>query len=97
MRWAVQVSLAVVCTASFLQPPRAQLGYNAEGQTVNQTLQLPLSVGKFITPPGAAVPREAFFARWRAIAGAHHLRAAVAHVCALQYGRSLHAGQSGVV
>ncbi|KAK9803215.1 hypothetical protein WJX73_004463 [Symbiochloris irregularis] len=65
----VQVPLSVVCTESFLQPPRAQLGYHAEGQTVNQTLALPLSVGKFITPPGAAVPREAFFARWRAVAG----------------------------
>ena len=66
----MQVALSVLCTSSFLAPPRVQLGYNAAGQTINQTLPLPLSVGKFCTPPGAAVPREAFFARWRAVQGA---------------------------
>ncbi|MCJ1422498.1 hypothetical protein MMC29_000378 [Sticta canariensis] len=65
----VQVHLSVVCTSPFLAPPRAQLGYTAAGQTVSHELPLPLSVGKFCTPPGAAVPREAFFARWRAIQG----------------------------
>ena len=65
-----QVTLQVACIASFLAAPPVQLGYSVQGQVLNQTLSLPLSVGKFCTPPGAPVPREAFFSRWRAIAGA---------------------------
>ena len=64
-----QVTLQVACIASFGSAPPVQLGYSVQGQVLNQTLSLPLSVGKFCTPPGAPVPREAFFSRWRAIAG----------------------------
>ena len=65
-----QVALQVLCVAPFLRVPTVQLGYGVLGQTLSQSLNLPLSVGKFCTPPGAPVPRDAFFGRWRAIPGA---------------------------
>ena len=57
----VQVTLQVLCVAPFLRVPTVQLGYNAQGQVLSQSLSLPLSVGKFCTPPGAPVPRDVFF------------------------------------
>lgn len=61
----------VSCTAPFLSAPRVQIGYALGGQVVNQNLALPVITPKFCTPPDAAVPREAFFQRWRALEGAN--------------------------
>ncbi len=65
----MQVPLLVACIAPFLSAPRVQIGYGLAGQVVNQSLALPVITPKFCTPPDAAVPREAFFQRWRALEG----------------------------
>ena len=46
-----------------------QLGYLLNGQACNQDLLLPIASTKFFVPPVAPVPRDAFFARWRALTG----------------------------
>lgn len=65
----LQVPLMVACTAPFLAGPRVQLGYVLGGQMVSQSLALPVIAPKFCTPPDSAVPREAFFQRWRTLEG----------------------------
>ena len=65
----LQVPLTVACTAPFLAGPRVQLGYVLGGQTVSQSLALPVIAPKFCTPPDSAVPRDAFFQRWRILEG----------------------------
>ncbi|CAK0759184.1 hypothetical protein CVIRNUC_002678 [Coccomyxa viridis] len=65
----IQVPLMVACTAPFLAGPRVQLGYVLGGQMVSQSLALPVIAPKFCTPPDSAVPREAFFQRWRTLEG----------------------------
>lgn len=72
----LQFTVTVTCTAPFLQSPKLQLGYNHVGEVCNQNLPLPITTTKFVTPPDAAIPREAFFNRWRALAGAKLLNAA---------------------
>ena len=75
----MQVPLNVTCLEPFLAAPRIDLGYTlASGQMLSQSLLLPLVPAKFCMPPTAAVPREAFFQRWRALDGAP---AAKAHPC----------------
>ena len=65
----LQVTLTVTCLAPFLQSPRVQLGYVLNGQACTQNLLLPVTPTKFFTPPSASIPRDAFFTRWRALAG----------------------------
>ena len=65
----LQVPLMVACTAPFLAGPRVQLGYTLGAQAVSQSLALPVIAPKFCTPPDSAVPREAFFQRWRTLEG----------------------------
>ena len=65
-----QVPLMVACVAPFDTPPRLQLGYACGTQALNRSLALPVVAAKFCTPPDAAVPRETFFQRWRALPGA---------------------------
>lgn len=67
---APQVQVMAACLAPFLAAPRIHLGYSLDGHTMSQSLPLPVVVTKFCTPPEAAVPREAFFQRWRALNGA---------------------------
>lgn len=59
----------MTCLAPFLQSPRVQLGYLLTGQSCNQNLLLPITLSKFFVAPEAPIPREAFFARWRALTG----------------------------
>ena len=65
-----QVPLMVACVAPFATPPRLQLGDACGAQALNRSLALPMVAVKFCTPPDAAVPRETFFQRWRALPGA---------------------------
>lgn len=65
----MQVTVNVTCTAPFLQSPKVQLGYNHAGEVCNQNLPLPITTTKFVTPPDSAIPRDAFFNRWRALTG----------------------------
>ena len=65
----LQVTVTVTCTAPFLQSPKLQLGYTSGGQSCSQNLPLPITTTKFVTPPDAPIPRDAFFSRWRALAG----------------------------
>ena len=60
----------ITCTAPFLAAPRVQLGYGLGRQVVSQSLALPVIAPKFCPPPDSAVPREAFFQRWRTLEGA---------------------------
>ena len=79
----MQVTVNVTCTAPFLQSPNLQLGYTAGGQSCSQNLPLPITTTKFVTPPDAPIPRDAFFSRWRALAGdsSHTLSARTSQIC----------------
>lgn len=65
----LQVTLSVTCKAPFLQSPRVQLGYVLGAESCTQSLSLPITPTKFFTAPEGPIPREAFFTRWRALAG----------------------------
>eukprot|EP00884_Botryococcus_braunii_P018832 jgi/Botrbrau1/5632/Bobra.55_1s0021.1 len=65
----VQIPLLVACQGPFLLSPPLQVSYAMGEQTMNQTLALPIVVTKFCIPPEVPVPRDAFFARWRALSG----------------------------
>lgn len=63
-----QVQLSVECLQPFMEPPKLQLGYKTGGQSINQTLKLPLLTTKFLIPE-PDITRDAFFEHWKAYAG----------------------------
>lgn len=63
-----QIQLSVECLQPFMEPPQMQLGYKFGGQTVNQTLKLPLLTTKFLIPE-PDITRDSFFEHWKAYGG----------------------------
>ena len=65
-RQQAAVRIGVTATAPFAAAPTLSLCYS----TVAITLPLPSPPVKFVAPPAAPVPRDAFFAKWRALPAA---------------------------